>query len=58
MEKKKYIVPSSHVITVVTERIVANSSLGKGDGDFDAGTMKFVKRDRSSYNVWDEDWSN
>ena len=54
--KKKYIIPVLHITTVNCEAIIATSTL-----DVKRGTSvseQYVKRDRSSYSVWDEDWQN
>ena len=58
--KKIYQAPRMQVTTIEIQQIIAASSLGinrSGEGD---GTV-LIKRDhssRSSYSVWDEDWSN
>ena len=54
--KKKYIIPVLHITTVNCEAIIATSTL-----DVKRGTSvseQYVKRDRSSYSVWDDDWQN
>ena len=57
--KKIYQAPRMQVTTIEIQQIIAASSLGINTGDGD-GTV-LIKRDRSSrssYSVWDEDWSN
>ena len=59
--KKIYQKPEIQIVNVSVTSIIAGSldsvginreasSVSKGDA--------WVKRDRSSYSVWDEDWSN
>ena len=54
--KKTYISPSILVVKINTEAMIAESLAKRATGA-DEGVV-LVKRDRSSYSVWDEDWSN
>ncbi|MBO4612097.1 MAG: hypothetical protein J5671_02880 [Bacteroidaceae bacterium] len=59
--KKTYIAPALFVTPVAPGCVIAES-LPKGMGDFDSGSMKFVRQDRD-WDIWgeasnDEDWED
>ena len=54
--KKTYISPSILVVKINTEAMIAESLAKRATGA-DEGVV-LIKRDRSSYSVWDDDWQN
>ena len=55
--KKKYISPELILVHVEMEHMVAESTPVGMHNTGSNGTV-LVKRDRSSYSVWDDDWQN
>ena len=58
--KKIYQKPEIQIVNVSVTSIIAGSPDPLGinhEGSVERGNA-WVKRDRSSYSVWDEDWSN
>ena len=53
MNKNAYISPNVTIVTIVPECLVA-VSLGKGDGEFDSGSMDFTKEEGDWDEVWDD----
>lgn len=56
--KKTYITPVLYRVEIHCEKLIAESMLYDTTRTTDT---QYVKRDRSShssYNVWDDDWSN
>lgn len=62
--KKTYIIPTTLMVAVQSQAIIAFSV--KNDGDTanlkdksaTSGADAMVKGSRETYNVWDDDWSN
>ena len=58
MKKNQYITPALFITKVNVENMIATSGPAlSGDAASQSAGMD-VKRDRRSYNVWDDDWSN
>ena len=55
--KKKYIIPEVQIVTIEVEHLIAES-LGLRSTNITDESKVLIKRDRQSYSVWDEDWSN
>lgn len=58
--KKIYCKPETLVTAIHTERLIAESMLMQSGSGKQVTDVKdvLVKENRSSYNVWDDDWSN
>ena len=56
--KKKYIIPALNIVGIEADRHLLADSYAVSSKTVNDDKGGWVKRDRSSYSVWDEDWSN
>ena len=56
--KKTYIIPSLQLIEIHCEKLIAESIAYDATKSTGTQYIKSDRSSRSSYSVWDEDWSN
>ena len=56
--KKKYIIPEVQIVAIEVEHLIADSYAVNNEVTVSGNKGGWVKRDRSSYSVWDDDWQN